>query len=375
MNFNIIKTYFNRRKKHSDIETVVQVVQHMRPGGIETMALDLANFCEQNSRTFIISLEGDIESAINHWPRLKPFTNRLLFLDKRPGVKPLLIYRLSRLLKKLRADVVHTHHIGPLIYAGLAARLAGVKCLIHTEHDAWHLDNPQRCELQRWSILLIQPQLVADANSVALSMKLKLHISNDIKVIHNGIDTERFIPGDIKIARRQLGLPQEVQLIGCSGRLEKVKGQKILIYALAQLPTTVHLALAGAGSTEADLHRLVETLKLDRRVHFLGRIDEMPTFYQALDIFCLPSFSEGLPLSPLEAQACGIPTAVTNVGGTSEALCPASGVLIPVGDVDAMSSTINRILNHPEKTSPRHFVQNYRDVRMMVQGYAELRHI
>jgi len=362
------------KQKKFEIDTVIQVVQHMRPGGIETMALDLAEFCEQHERTFIISLEGDIKSAIHHWPRLTPVADRLIFLDKKPGLAPALILRLSQLFKTLKARVVHTHHIGPLLYAGMAARLAGVKCLIHTEHDAWHLNDLRRRNLQRWAVRLIQPQLVADADSVADGMRQQLHYSKNIQVIHNGIDTERFIPGDQRKARQRIGLPQDIQVIGCSGRLEDVKGQKILIRALAQLPYTTHLALAGAGSAEARLRHLVHTLGLNSRVHFLGRIDEMPTFYQALNIFCLPSLNEGLPLSPLEAQACGIPTAVTNVGGSRETLCPASGMLIPAGDTDAMASTLLKMLNQFFETSPRRFVQQHGDVRMMARSYATLRH-
>jgi len=355
------------------MKTVIQVVQHMRPGGIETMALDLAGFCEQHERTRIISLEGNIESALKHWPRLEAMTDKLIFLDKKPGFRPSLIYQLGHLIKKLKADVVHTHHIGPLLYAGIAARLAGVTCLIHTEHDAWHLNNPRRRKLQRQAIRLIRPQLVADANSVATSMKQQLQLTDDIRVIHNGIDTRRFVPGNQHKARQHLGLPPGVHIIGCSGRLEKVKGQRNLILALSQLPDTLHLALAGKGSLETGLRRLTGSLSLDNRVHFLGCIDDMPGFYQALDIFCLPSLNEGLPLSPLEAQACGITTTVTDVGGSGESLCPDSGVLIPAGNINAMSSTLHRVLKHPGSVNPRHFVQQHRDVRLMARRYAALR--
>ncbi len=355
------------------MDTVVQVVQHMRPGGIETMALDLVNFCEKHEKSLIISLEGDRESAVQYWPRLKPVSDKLIFLKKKPGLNPSLIYQLSRLLKGMKANVVHTHHIGPLLYAGIASRLSGVKHLIHTEHDAWHLSNPRRCRLQRWTIRLTRPQLIADADSVAISVKKQLRLNKTINVIHNGIDTERFIPGNQSNARQYFGLPQNVQLVGCSGRLEKVKGQKNLILSLSQLPDTVHLALAGEGSLEIELRQLVKSLKLDNRVHFLGRIDEMPTFYQALDIFCLPSLNEGLPLSPLEAQSCGITSAVTDVGGSAEALCPDSGRLIPADNISAMSSVIHKTLKHPGKIDPRCFVQQHRDVRLMARSYTAIR--
>jgi len=278
------------------------------------------------------------------------------------------------MLKQLGADAVHTHHIGPLLYAGLAARMAGVKSLIHTEHDAWHLNNPRRRNLQRRILKLLKPQLVADADTVAANMKKWLHC-DDVLIIHNGIDTERFIPGDKVVARKRLGLPQDVQIIGCSGRLEEVKGQRILIDALEILPDNVHLTLAGIGSAEDALREQVARLGLGSRVHFMGRIDDMTTFYQALDIFCLPSFNEGFPLSPLEAQACNIPALVTNVGGSHETLCPNSGELVPKGDAKSMALRMHRMLLTHNGNSPRKFIQQQCDVRLMAGAYAALRQI
>jgi len=355
------------------MKTIIQVVQHLRPGGIETLSLDLMSFCEKNEKTFILSLEGDIESAINAWPRLKPFRHQLIFLDKKPGFRPSLILKLTLLFKKYKADAIHTHHIGPLLYAGLASRLAGVRNLIHTEHDAWHLNSLKHRMLQLSAIKILQPILVADAETVAKSMRDKLNCSNTINIVRNGIDTEHFIPGDKTIARQQLNLPNDVQLIGCSGRLEQVKGQSILINALAKLPESIHLVLAGIGTTENSLRELVSELKLNRRVHFLGRIDNMPVFYQSLDVFCLPSLNEGFPLSPLEAQACNIQTVVTDVGGSKETLCSKSGEFIPANNITIMAATLKRMLQQPSKAKPRSFVQKHGEVRLMAKSYASLR--
>jgi glycosyltransferase involved in cell wall biosynthesis len=159
--------------------------------------------------------------------------------------------------------------------------------------------------------------------------------------------------------------------------MEKVKGQNNLIYAMVKLPQTVHLTFAGSGSTEVELHQLVKTLNLSHRVHFLGQIDDMPDFYRALDIFCLPSLNEGYPLSPLEAQACNIQSAVTDVGASSETLCPHSGKLIPPKNVDKMALTLNKMIQLQilkSHISPRHFVQKQGDVRRMAQAYANLRY-
>ena len=355
------------------MNTIIQVVQHLRPGGIEIIALDLLDFSQEDERTIIISLEGNLKSAIKHWPKLEAYRDQLIFLDKPPGLIPSLVKTLKNIFINTAANAIHTHHIGPLLYAGLAARLCSIKHLTHTEHDAWHLNNKKRCFIQRMAIKLLTPTLVADAQAVADNMQDKLQCNCKITVIRNGINSQYFKPGNQLCARETLNLPTDVQIIGCSGRMEKVKGQSILIHALTSLAEGVHIAFAGSGSTEQSLRDLVKQLNLCKRVHFLGHIDQMPTFYQALDLFCLPSLNEGLPLSPLEAQACNIKTLVTDVGASKETLCPESGKCVVANSPILMANKLILMLNTPINCQPRVFVQKHGDVKKMAQSYSNLR--
>jgi len=355
------------------MKTIIQVVQHLRPGGIEIIALDLLSFEQSDEKTFIVSLEGNLESSLANWPKLASYRDRLIFMDKKSGLTPSLLFTLRALFKKLSANAVHTHHIGPLLYAGLAARLSGIKSITHTEHDAWHLDNKKRCLIQRTAIKIIQPMLVADAKTVADNMRIRLRCKNKITVIHNGIDTNHFSPAEQLSARKKLNLPERVKIIGCSGRMEEVKGQSVLINALKELPENTHVAFAGSGSTEQSLQELAGNLNLSQRTHFLGHIDQMPTFYQALDIFCLPSLNEGFPLSPLEAQACNIKTLVTDVGASRETLCPESGQLVAPNDNKAMAKTLLNMSEDLTEYFPRVFVKEHGDVHKMADSYAQLR--
>ena len=350
--------------------TSVQIVQHLRPGGIETMALDLARFsCHPD--TLIISLEGDKTSALQHWPRLQEVQDRLVFLNKAPGVQIKVVLQLLRLLKQHQVQSVHTHHIGPLLYGGLAARLAGINHLIHTEHDAWHLENEKQRQLQGRLLNWLKPTLVADSHSVANALR-QYFPQRAILTIRNGIDSEQFKPGNQCQARRKLHLPLNTLMIGCSGRLEAVKGQHLLIDVLPQLDEKVHLAFAGGGSLQAALEQQAQQAGLEKRVHFLGHLDNMPTFYQAIDVFCLPSYQEGFPLSPLEAQACGVPSIVTDTGGSAETICPHSGASISKGDAAALTASLITLLKRPPTISPRQFVTSTSDVRTMVQAYEAL---
>jgi glycosyltransferase involved in cell wall biosynthesis len=352
-------------------KVTVQIVQHLRPGGIETMALELQRHAATGHVVHVVSLEGERSAALTAWPRLGPLAARLHFLGKRPGIDPALAWRLRSLLRRLGTGAVHTHHVGPLLYGGLAARLAGIRHLVHTEHDAWHLADPRRRRLQATLVHLLRPRLVADAALVRDTAEAALPGRRYI-VIGNGIDTHLFTPGDRDVARRSLGLPCNVRLVGCAARLESVKGHLHLLQALARLPDDVHLALAGDGSLADALAKEALSLGIHARVHFLGNVEEMPSFYRALDLFCLPSLREGLPLAPLEAQACGVPCVLTDVGGNREALWSHNGTLVPASDDLALARALATRLNFAGNDDPRAFVVSQADVRTMTRAYENL---
>ena len=139
------------------------------------------------------------------------------------------------------------------------------------------------------------------------------------------------------------------------------------------LPDSIHLAVAGSGSLRQPLQELTNSLGLNSRIHFLGHINHMESFYPALDVFCLPSLNEGFPLAPLEAQSCGIPTLVTRVGGAQETLCPTTGTIVEKKSPPQLAKALLKILNTDNSTSPRHFVTQFRDVRKMAHAYSSIR--
>jgi glycosyltransferase involved in cell wall biosynthesis len=349
----------------------VQIVQHLKPGGIETLSLD---FCQQTDVTvYIVSLEGNKKQSLAQWPRLKAYESRLFFLDKKPGWSLTCLYRLIRLLRRLRPSAVHTHHIGPMLYGGFAARLAGVPALVHTEHDAWHLNSGRHRQIVSACLTLLRPLLVADAQTVADRLR-ELYPKQHCEVIENGINTKVFNIGSQQLARRALDLPQQVPLIGCAARFHPVKGHQNLLNALLSLPPNVHLALAGSGELEVSLKAFCTQHGLQNRVHFLGHLDQMVLFYQALDLFCLSSEQEGMPLSALEAQACGKHVVLTDVGGCRQCIGPDSGVLVPPAQPEVLARGLAHMLSQPACTAPRSYVVQQRSLEVMLHRYQQLIH-
>lgn len=350
---------------------IVHVVQHLQPGGLEVMALELARAQSRTADVTIVSLEGDSASAMTAWPRLRMQAGQFVFLGKRPGLDPLLPVRLQRLFSRLRPHCVHTHHVGPLLYAGLAARLAGIGCRIHTEHDAWHLQNARRRRVVRLALAAARPILVADAPFVASAVAQALGIKPP-RTILNGVDTDRFTPGDRAAARERLRLPGDAAIIAVAARLESVKGIDIAISALPAVPGAI-LAIAGGGGELAKLQQQATAIGVADRVRFLGLLNETTDLYRAADVLCLPSRAEGLPLALLEAQSCDLPVVAADVGGVSFGVDPATGTLVPPEDPAALARALRNILcDIGSSRNPRGFVQRTASLETMATAYAAL---
>lgn len=347
---------------------IFHIVQRMAPGGIESVVLDLARL---DPDVRVVSLEGLRGDLVAAWPPLAELGERLIALDKPEGTRPGLWMQLARLLRAEQARAIVTHHIGPLFYAGIGAVLAGIRHRVHVEHDGWHYAGRRRRLLGRLMDLAVAPRRVAVSGVTADQVAKALHVGAQT-IIPNGVDLARFVPGDRRAARRAFGLPEDVRIIGNVGRLEAVKGQDVLISALASLPKDVHLVLAGDGTRREACERLAESLGFGARVHFLGNVSQPERLYPAFDLFCLPSRAEGFPRALIEAQACDIPVIASNVGGVREAVCPATGLMIPAEDSPALAEAVLVALEMARNVRPRGFVEPSFSNEVMAARYRAL---
>jgi len=156
----------------------------------------------------------------------------------------------------------------------------------------------------------------------------------EVCVIGNGVDTQRFQPFDRRMARRQLGVPEEAQVIVSVGSLIPSKGHQLLLAAAAGIaPRYPHLQiyLLGEGSYRARLEALAREAGVQDRLHLVGSKpnEELPLWFSAADVSCLASAREGWPNVLLESLACGTPVLATRVGGVPEVITsPELGVLV-----------------------------------------------
>ncbi len=225
--------------------------------------------------------------------------------------------------------------------------------VVWIEHDrvgAWLRWNPWLPKLRRLS-KLATTVVVSD-----LSKRIYVELGwrpDDIVVIPNGIDLERFSPvkDSIKSPHPNPLPPGEGNCspfhIGCIARLSWEKGVDLLIGAIKDLPN-VHLTIVGTGREEHHLRRLAQRITNNgQQITIVSSVPDVATFYRSLDVFVLPSRDhDPCPLAPIEAIACGIPTIMTDACGTAEYVQnEKEAIVIPAGSVDGLHDAIVRLMN------------------------------
>jgi glycosyltransferase involved in cell wall biosynthesis len=348
----------------------VNIVQRMTLGGIETFVLDLVR--QPDQKNTIISLEGTREELVQEWPALAPVAGKIIGLGGKGGIRPSAVLRLARILKDLRPTSVLLHHIGPLLYGGIAARMAGVRNVIHVEHDTWHYSAKPRHELiARRLESFLKPRHVCQSRTTAKRLS-EILPGASIEIVPTGVDLERFKPGDKAGARARLGLEMRAPIVGTVGRLEPVKGHSRLLAAFRYLPGDVRLVIAGDGAERAALEAQAAAGGVAARVTFLGHRDDIEEILPAFDLFCLPSLNEGFPRSLLEAQACEVPVIATDVGAVREAVCPETGLVVEGANAIILAQAMERTLNRPLGQSPRDFIETNFSWRKTLDSYRQV---
>jgi sugar transferase (PEP-CTERM/EpsH1 system associated) len=283
-----------------------------------------------------------------------PLLEGRLHLAGKPGAGfQFMVPRLARIMRECRADIVHSRNWGA-IEAIPAARVAGVPIAIHSEHgyEAETLAGlPGRQRLFR---RLIYP--LADAVFTVTEDLRTFHAreawtpADRIRVIHNGVDVERFAPCPEagREIRRELGLSPEAFVAGTVGRMVAIKDQGILLKAVAELVREgidAHAVLVGAGPEMARLRSLVDASpELTNRVVLPGVAERIPAFLAAFDVFVLPSLREGMSNTVLEAMASALPVVATRVGGNPDLVeDDVTGWLFPPGDVAGLAAMLRRL--------------------------------
>ncbi|WP_413757306.1 glycosyltransferase [Streptomyces sp. MMBL 11-3] len=257
---------------------------------------------------------------------------RVMHLGMRGNRDLAALPRLVRLIRGGRYDLVHTHLYRACVYGRTAARLAGVRAVVATEHSLGDSQlEGRRLTAGVRGLYLASERLgratVAVSPTVAERLRRWGVPGPRIEVVPNGIDVAgfRFDPARRESTRRRLGLPQGAYVVGGVGRLTSAKRFEVLVRALADLPDDVWLLLVGGGPQESVLRRAAQRRGVADRVLFTGERPngpaaphapgapgapgglDLPSLLGAMDVLASPCAEEAFGLAVVEALAAGLP--------------------------------------------------------------------
>lgn len=256
-----------------------------------------------------------------------------------------------RILADLRPEIIFAAWAYPDGWAAVKlGRAAGLPVVIkiHGSDVLKVLEHPAR-EKRTVEALCHADGIVAVSRDLAAKAVAYGVAPPRIRVVYDGIDHDRFYPGNAVEARRRLGLATDIPLILFVGRLVEGKGIEILIKACARLARNgVRFAceVVGPGPLHSSLQRQINAHRLEALVRLRGVVSHgaLPDWYRAATVFALPSYSEGVPTVLLEALACGIPCASTTVGGIPEITHLGATCLTAPGDEEALTVALSESL-------------------------------
>ena len=295
--------------------------------------------------------------------------------EQLPKLIPELSVAFTQAMSHDHYDVIHSHYWISGKVAMPVAKELGIP-LVHTMHTMARVKNLNLAEGEtpepmirvqgETQVVAAADALVANTDAEAASLvSLYEACPDNVLVVSPGVNLKVFTPGSGRaVAREVVDLDKDAHIITFVGRIQPHKGPEVLIRAIAEmvshsphlrqkLITNIIGGASGANQSEVErLKELVSWLGIADVVRFAPPVprEDLPQWYRASDLVCVPSYSESFGLVALEAQACGTPVVATAVGGLRTAVADGiSGVLVDGHDPRAWSSILARLLQEPQR--------------------------
>lgn len=274
------------------------------------------------------------------------------------------IIALVRHFRAEQYDVLHAHTPVAALIGRLAARVAGIPLIVYTAHGFYFHD-----EMPAWKrrIFILLEQLggrytdflftQSEEDAVA-AVHHEIMPAEKLLVIGNGVDAARFDP--VRISgdgvRREAGIPLTAPVVGIIGRLVREKGYVEFLEAAERVGerfSSAHFIVIGERlpsdhNATIDEHIARAAKRLGPRLVMTGMRDDVERWLAAMDVFCLPSYREGMPRTIIEAMMMGKPVVATNIrGAREEVVNGVTGVLVPTRNVDALVAALSALLEDP----------------------------
>lgn len=346
----------------SDIGLIALVISNLEFGGAQRQVVELANGLHRAGVPVCLISMSDCVPLQERLDANVP----LHIVQKKAKYDVTVISRLARLLKQQRAQVVH----GFLYDAEIAVRMAGqwarVQTVLGSERNSDYTIAPLKRRVYQLTKRMRDGCIANSWAGARFNSQTLGHPMEHYRVVYNGVDTARFQPRDIDVAKAELKLDAARHYVGMIGSFKKQKNHLQLIRCAAQICKQFpqhDFVIAGDvldegrrasyEIKEAVLNE-IERLALGSRVHLLGNIEAIEVFYNACVATVLPSYYEGLPNVVLESFSSGVPVVASDVSD-NRLVVPEDGssYVVPVDDDAACVTSITALLNDPNVESRR----------------------
>ena len=262
-------------------------------------------------------------------------------------------FKLRKLIRSEQFDIVHCHTpVGGVLgrLASIGARKRGTK-VYYTAHG-FHFY--KGAPLKNWLLYYPVEKLCSYFTDVLITVnsedysfaKKKMKAQKIAYSPSVGIDLSRFdIQVDKNEKRKEIGVPEDAFLLLSVGELNENKNHQVILKAMAKLQNqNIHYAIAGIGPKKEELLFLAKELGVEKQFHLLGYRKDIPELNHAADLFCFPSFREGLGLSAIEAMSCGLPIVTSAIRGINDySIDGTTGYSCSPVDVDAFAESIEKL--------------------------------
>jgi glycosyltransferase involved in cell wall biosynthesis len=292
------------------------------------------------------------------------------------------IAALTRTIREHRIALVHAHEFYMSTVGAVVAHLTHTPLVLTVHGRNYYPERRRRRVIYRMAA-------TRAAKVVAVSRDLQQYFCrttgvrpDQVDVIYNGVGVGRFDERSRDAGLlAPFGIPANAPILGTVGNLYPVKGQIFLIRAaravLDRVPD-LHVIILGRGELHDALNAEAAALGIQDRIHLLGYRDDASRWFGVMTVFALPSLSEGLPLSLLEAMAAGLPAVVTSVGGMPEVVQEGqTGFIVPPRDTEALSARLTVLLKDPPLANKmglagRRLVEARFSLNRMAEDYRDL---
>ncbi len=297
---------------------ILHLIETSGPGGAEKMLLSMVdNLASDKFRSSVCLIKsGWLRDELTK----RNINTRIIPLDRPFDLN--WIYAIKKLVQENDVDLIHSHEFAMNFFGTVSAVLSGTPIVTTVHGKNYYWEKLRRRLAYRFTSRY--SHMVAVSEDMRDFLCSRVGISkNKISVVHNGIDVTKFEENNDlrKTTRDELGIPTDSVVVGAIGNLYSVKGHTYLLKAIALLASDypdLVLLIAGRGELMQSLKQEATELGIIDNVQLLGFRNDVHAIMQAIDIFALPSLSEGLPLSALEAMATSKPVVASDVGGVGE---------------------------------------------------------